>query len=74
MTPPAVAEKSVPGPDEDVVTMAIEAARTALGRARLNGDSVGAVWVGTESKPYAVKPSATTNRRAFPSPRRISSA
>jgi hydroxymethylglutaryl-CoA synthase len=59
MTPPAVAEKSVPAHDEDVVTMAIEAARTALGRARLNGGSVGAVWVGTESKPYAVKPSAT---------------
>jgi hydroxymethylglutaryl-CoA synthase len=59
MTPPAVAEKSVPDHDEDVVTMAIEAARTALGRARLNGGSVGAVWVGTESKPYAVKPSAT---------------
>ncbi len=59
MTPPAVAEKSVPNHDEDVVTMAIEAARTALDRARLNGDSVGAVWVGTESKPYAVKPSAT---------------
>lgn len=59
MTPPAVAEKSVPDHDEDVVTMAIEAARTALGRASLNGGSVGAVWVGTESKPYAVKPSAT---------------
>jgi len=56
---PAVAEKSVPGPDEDVVTMAIEAARTALDRAAADPDRVGAVWVGTESKPYAVKPSAT---------------
>jgi hydroxymethylglutaryl-CoA synthase len=56
---PAVAEKSVPGPDEDVVTMAIEAARTALDRAGTDPDSIGAVWVGTESKPYAVKPSAT---------------
>lgn len=56
---PAVAEKSVPGPDEDVVTMAIEAARTALDRAGADPDSIGAVWVGTESKPYAVKPSAT---------------
>ncbi len=56
---PAVAEKSVPGPDEDVVTMAIEAARTALDRSGLEADSIGAVWVGTESKPYAVKPSAT---------------
>ncbi len=56
---PAVVEKSVPAHDEDVVTMAIEAARTALDRARADAASVGAVWVGTESKPYAVKPSAT---------------
>jgi hydroxymethylglutaryl-CoA synthase len=62
---PAVAEKSVPAADEDVVTMAIEAARTALERcgAGLAGidtiDAIGAIWVGTESKPYAVKPSAT---------------
>ena len=55
----AVAEKSVAGPDEDVVTMAIEAARTALDRAGLEPSDVGAVWVGSESKPYAVKPSAT---------------
>jgi hydroxymethylglutaryl-CoA synthase len=55
----AVAEKSVPGADEDVVTMAIEAARAALGRAGLEPPAVGAVWVGSESKPYAVKPSAT---------------
>jgi hydroxymethylglutaryl-CoA synthase len=55
----AVAEKSVPGPDEDVVTMAIEAGRTAIGRAVMDPASIGAVWVGTESKPYAVKPSAT---------------
>jgi hydroxymethylglutaryl-CoA synthase len=48
---PAVAEKSVPGPDEDVVTMAIEAARTALDRAGTDLDDIGAVWVGTESKP-----------------------
>jgi hydroxymethylglutaryl-CoA synthase len=56
---PAVAEKSVPAADEDVVTMAIEAARTALDRAGTGPDVIGAIWVGTESKPYAVKPSAT---------------
>ncbi len=55
----AVAEKSVPGPDEDVVTMAIEAARVAVGRAGFDPGAIGAVWVGSESKPYAVKPSAT---------------
>lgn len=62
---PAVREKSVPGPDEDVVTMAIEAARTALDRAGLEPGSIGAVWVGTESKPYAVKPSATVVAEAL---------
>jgi hydroxymethylglutaryl-CoA synthase len=56
---PAIEEKSVAGLDEDVVTMSIEAARTALTRSALDRRSVGAVWVGTESKPYAVKPSAT---------------
>lgn len=56
---PAVPEKSVPGPDEDVVTMAIEAARTAIARASIEPSKVDAVWVGSESKPYAVKPSAT---------------
>ncbi len=62
---PAVAEKSVPGPDEDVITMAIEAARTALDRARVDPSSIGAIWVGTESKPYAVKPSATVVAEAL---------
>jgi hydroxymethylglutaryl-CoA synthase len=52
-------EKSVPSADEDTVTMAIEAARGALLRARVLPASIRAVWVGTESKPYAVKPSST---------------
>jgi len=62
---PAVAEKSVPAADEDVVTMAIEAARTALDRAGTPPAAIGAVWVGTESKPYAVKPSATVVAEAL---------
>jgi hydroxymethylglutaryl-CoA synthase len=52
-----VEEKSVPGPDEDSVTMAIEAARNALARSgELDARTIGAVWVGSESHPYAVKP------------------
>lgn len=54
-----VLEKSVAGIDEDAVTMGWEAARNALKRAGINPKEIGAVWFGTESKPYAVKPSAT---------------
>jgi hydroxymethylglutaryl-CoA synthase len=54
-----VVEKSVPGPDEDVVTMSIEAARSALARGQVLADQIRAVWVGSESHPYAVKPTST---------------
>lgn len=54
-----VDEKAVPGLDEDTVTMSIEAARNAMARAELEAENLGAVWVGSESHPYAVKPSST---------------
>jgi hydroxymethylglutaryl-CoA synthase len=54
-----VEAKSVPGPDEDTITMAIEAARNALMRAGVGAERLAAVWVGSESHPYAVKPSGT---------------
>jgi hydroxymethylglutaryl-CoA synthase len=54
-----VKEKSVPGLDEDVVTMSIEAARNALARAEIDPGELRAVWIGSESHPYAVKPSST---------------
>ena len=54
-----IVEKSVPGPDEDVATMSIEAARNALMRAQIRPDQLRAVWVGSESHPYAVKPTST---------------
>ena len=54
-----VREKSVPGLDEDTTTMAIEAARNALRRAGIGAEELRAVWVGTESKTYAVKPTGT---------------
>ena len=54
-----IVEKSVPGPDEDVATMSIEAARNAMARAQISPAKVRAVWVGSESHPYAVKPTST---------------
>ncbi|GAB4109639.1 MAG: hydroxymethylglutaryl-CoA synthase [Roseiflexaceae bacterium] len=51
--------KSVPGPDEDTITMSIEAARNALLRAQVAPADLSAVWIGSESHPYAVKPSGT---------------
>lgn len=54
-----IKEKAVPGLDEDVVTMSIEAARNALLRAEIDPTELRAVWIGSESHPYAVKPSST---------------
>ncbi|MHB9031599.1 MAG: hydroxymethylglutaryl-CoA synthase [Anaerolineae bacterium] len=60
-----VAYKSVPGKDEDTVTISIEAARNALARAALDPCLLRAVWVGSESHPYAVKPSSTVVAEAI---------
>ena len=54
-----IKEKAVPGLDEDVATMSIEAARNALKRAGIAPNEIRAVWVGSESHPYAVKPTST---------------
>ena len=54
-----VEEKSVPAPDQDTITMSVEATRRALQRAGIDPGKIGAVYVGSESHPYAVKPSGT---------------
>lgn len=54
-----VTEKAVAGLDEDVTTMSIEAARNAVARAGIDPRLIRAVWVGSESHPYAVKPTST---------------
>ncbi len=54
-----IQEKAVAGLDEDVITMSIEAAQNALARAQIDPRQIRAVWVGSESHPYAVKPSST---------------
>jgi len=52
-------EKTVPGQDEDTITISVEATKNALRRARINPQDIGAVYIGSESHPYAVKPSGT---------------
>lgn len=54
-----VYEKSVPDMDEDTITIAVEAARSAIKRGRINPERIGAIYTGSESHPYAVKPTST---------------
>ncbi len=60
-----VEEKSVPDHDEDTITISVEAARNALARAGIPGRIIGAVYIGSESHPYAVKPSSTVVAEAI---------
>ncbi|MFA6490037.1 MAG: hydroxymethylglutaryl-CoA synthase [Candidatus Micrarchaeia archaeon] len=54
-----VFEKSVPDVDEDAGTLAVEASRNAILMAGIEAPAIGAVYVGSESHPYAVKPTAS---------------
>jgi hydroxymethylglutaryl-CoA synthase len=54
-----IKEKAVAGLDEDVITMSVEAGRNAVARAAIDPKLIRAVWVGSESHPYAVKPTST---------------
>src|SRR5256712_7700497 len=56
-------EKAVASIDEDTVTMAIEASQYAMKMAGI--EELGAIFVGTESKPYAVKPTSTIVAQAL---------
>jgi hydroxymethylglutaryl-CoA synthase len=59
-------EKSVPAPDEDVISMSVEAGRRALKRSGgVDPRDIGAIYIGSESHPYAVKPSGTVVAEAL---------
>ncbi|NLT37666.1 MAG: hydroxymethylglutaryl-CoA synthase [Methanomassiliicoccus sp.] len=60
-----ILSKSVPSPDEDVITISIEAARNMLRRCEVNPQDIGAIYVGSESHPYAVKPTGTVVAEAI---------
>ena len=59
--------KSVPAPDEDVITISVEAARAMMRRTNVNPQDIGALYVGSESHPYAVKPTGTIVAEAIES-------
>ena len=67
-------EKAVAGQDEDVATIAVEAAKNALKRSGLAPTALGAVFVGSESKPYAVKPTGTIVAEAIGATPRVLAA
>ncbi|OPY25561.1 MAG: hypothetical protein A4E28_03076 [Methanocella sp. PtaU1.Bin125] len=68
-----VTEKSVPDMDEDTATIAVEAARNAILRGA-DPKKIGAIYVGSESHPYAVKPTATIVAAAIGAPNRMTAA
>lgn len=69
-----IEEKSVSALDEDTVTISVEAAKQAVKRAKINPADIGAVYIGTESKPYAVKPSGTIVAEAIGATPSVSTA
>mgnify|MGYP001559650166 FL=1 len=54
-----VFEKAVASVDEDAVTLAVEASFKALVNGKIKPEDIGGVTIGSESHPYAVKPSST---------------
>jgi hydroxymethylglutaryl-CoA synthase len=54
-----VYEKAVASYDEDAITLAIEAASKALKIKNIDPQTIGGITIGSESHPYAVKPSST---------------
>ena len=54
-----VFEKAVASVDEDTVTLAVEASSRALESSNLSPSDIAAITIGSESHPYAVKPTST---------------
>ncbi len=52
-------QKSVADSDEDALTMAVSASVMAIEQSKLDKSKIGAIYVGSESHPYAVKPTAS---------------
>ncbi len=69
-----IQSKSFPNYDEDTITISYEAALRAIESSKAPIEKIGAIFIGSESKPYAVKPSGTVLVDALGLPRSILSA
>ncbi|MHA2357562.1 MAG: hydroxymethylglutaryl-CoA synthase [Candidatus Heimdallarchaeaceae archaeon] len=69
-----VQSKSVIGPDEDVATMSVESARNTMNRWEGDPKQIGAIYVGSESNPYVVKPTATIVAAAIDAEKSLTAA
>ncbi|MFH1420574.1 MAG: hydroxymethylglutaryl-CoA synthase [Candidatus Aenigmatarchaeota archaeon] len=60
-----IEEKSVPDADEDTITISVEAGKNAIKCAGIDAKLIGALFIGSESHPYVVKPSGTVVSEAL---------
>lgn len=62
-----IEQKTVPGTDEDTATLSVQAGFEALHRwsEKQNKKKIGALFIGSESHPYAVKPTGTIVKAAL---------
>jgi len=69
-----IMEKAVGGLDEDTTTIAVEIARNAMAMTGISPKKLGALYVGSESHPYAVKPTGTMVAEAIGATPNLTSA
>lgn len=55
----SIGERGVLGPEEDTLTLAVEAAKRALERSHVPVEKIGAVLLGSGTSPYSTKAAAT---------------
>ena len=55
----SIGERGVLGPEEDTLTLAVAAGKTALERSGVPVEKIGAVFLGSSTSPYATKAAAT---------------
>ena len=66
-----VTEKAVADKDEDTITISVEAGKNALRYSKIAPEKIGALFVGSESHPYVVKPSGTVVAEALGLPENL---